>query len=610
MPQSWSIVQAVDRVNRSILLPAIQREFVWDADQIIRLFDSLMQGYPIGSFLVWHLSGEDARDEMKYQLIQHYIEDSVHPDGPEFEQMRYHNKKIRQEDEIELPEEQDLILDGQQRLTAFYIGLKGTFTEKQKYAQRKNADAWNQKRLYLNLLSGDDETVDDELGLQYEFSFREPDPSNSEGTYWYRVGEVLDIDESDDIMDIASDLDVPDGQRWTAGTTLKKLFDALHDDDMIQYHEENTTDRERVLDIFIRMNDGGTPLSKSEILLSMATARWGGGEDSVDAREQITSFVDSLNRRHPDKNFKFGIDFILKALLMYGTESIPQYRIGNFSNENLDRMQTVWEEGDFQESIEQAIDLIVEFGIDNRSLTSHNALIPIAYYIYRHNPSLDWTSQRGLEARKRIHYWLTSALLNGTFNSRPDEVLDDARMAIDESGGEFPLEEIHNRMRGRGKVVGFSTDVLNTLLEETTYRSQKSFLLLSLLHFGDAVREGVEYEVDHIFPQKQLNTEHLIEEHGFDQVQAEQYEDASDRVANLQLLTDEENARKQELPFEEWIRTRTDDYRDQHCIPRDESLYQIDKFLQFLDSRDQLIRNEIIETFQDFTQAGVRIAQD
>lgn len=602
MTQSWSISQAVDRLNHSILLPAIQREFVWDSDQIIRLFDSLMQGYPIGSFLVWHLHGEAARDEMKYQFIQHYIEDSVHPDEPEFEQMRYHNKKIREENELELPSEQDLVLDGQQRLTAFYIGFKGTYTEKQKYAQRKNPDAWNQKRLYLNLLSGDEGTVDDELGLQYEFAFKKPEPTNSEGTYWYRVGKVLEIDPSDDIMDIAERLDIDNEHRWTAGKTLKKLFDVVHNDDIIQYHEENTTDRERVLDIFVRMNDGGTPLSKSEILLSMATARWGEGDDALDAREQITTFVDNLNNRHPDKNFKFSIDFVLKALLLYGTETIPQYRIGNFSNENLDRMQEVWEAGGFQESIAKALDLIVEFGLDSRSLTSHNALIPIAYYIYRHQPSLDWTSQEGLEMRRRIHYWLTSALLNGTFNSRPDEVLDDARKAINQSNGEFPLQEIHNKMRGRGKVVGFSEDVLETLLEETTYRSQKSFLLLSLLHFGDAVRRGVEYEQDHIFPQKRLDADTLVDEYEMERLRAEQYEEATDRVANLQLLTDEENAQKQELPFQEWIATRTGDYRERHCIPDDETLYEMDNFLDFLEKREELIRERVTETFEDFTE--------
>lgn len=601
MTQSWSISQAVDRLNHSILLPAIQREFVWDSDQIIRLFDSLMQEYPIGSFLVWHLNGEAAADEMKYQFIQHYIEDSVHPNEPEFEQMRYHNKKIREQDELELPAEQDLVLDGQQRLTAFYIGLRGTYTEKKKYAQRKNPDAWNQKRLYLNLLSGNDGPVDDELGIEYEFAFKQPEPSNSEGTYWYRVGKVLEIDPSDDIMDIAEDLDIDDRHRWNAGKTLKKLFDVVHDDNAIQYHEENTEDRERVLDIFIRMNDGGTPLGKSEILLSMATARWGEGEDTIDAREQITTFVDNLNNRHPDKNFKFGIDFVLKALLLYSTETIPQYRVGNFSNENLDRMQDVWESGQFQESIEEALDLVVEFGLDSRSLTSRNALIPISYYLYRHNPSLDWTSRAGLETRRRIHYWLTSALLNGTFNSRPDEVLDDARNSINNSSGEFPLEEIHDKMRGRGKVVGFSEDVLDTLLEETTYRSQKSFLLLSLLHFGEAVRHGVEYEQDHIFPQKLLRADTLIEEYGLDQLRAEQYEEAKDRIANLQLLTDEENAQKQEMPFDEWITTRTEEYRERHCIPGEEELYEIENFAEFLEEREELIRTRVTETFEDFT---------
>ena len=600
MPSSWSITQAVNRLNHSVLLPAIQREFVWDADQIIQLFDSVMQGYPIGAFLVWHLSGDDAEDEMKYKFIQHYIEDSIHPDNPEFEQMRHHNRKIYDEDELDLPHEQDLVLDGQQRLTAFYIGLKGTYTEKKKWAQRKKSDSWNQKRLYLNLLSGNGDESDGDLGLKYEFTFRQNCPSNSEDAYWYRVGEVLQVDPANDAMDLIEEMEIPKQQRWNAAKTLDTLFAAVNDDDLIQYHEENTTDRGRVLDIFVRMNDGGTPLSKSEILLSMATARWSEGDNTTDAREQITNFVDTLNGRHPDKNFKFDIDLVLKSLLMYGTDTIPQYRVGNFSNENLDRMQDVWENGGFRESIRTALDLVVEFGLDSKSLTSHNALIPIAYYVYRHDPVLDWTSKGGLESRRRLHYWLTSALLNGTFNSRPDEVLDDARAAINESDGEYPLERIHRRMRGRGKVVGFSGDVLDTLLEETTYRSQKSFLLLSLLHFGDAVRHGVDYERDHIFPKSRLRANRLVEEYGINQVEAERFEERKHSVANLQLLTDEEHAQKQELPFEEWVKARTDDYKRRHCIPRNDRLYEMDQFPEFLQERERLIRERIAETFDQF----------
>ena len=47
--------------NNRYLLPAIQREFVWRPHQIERLFDSLMRGYPIGSFLFWRVDPEPPR---------------------------------------------------------------------------------------------------------------------------------------------------------------------------------------------------------------------------------------------------------------------------------------------------------------------------------------------------------------------------------------------------------------------------------------------------------------------------------------------------------------------------------------------------------------------
>lgn len=77
-------------------------------------------------------------------------------------------------------------------------------------------------------------------------------------------------------------------------------------------------------------------------------------------------------------------------------------------------------------------------------------------------------------------------------------------------------------MRGRGKVVGFSQEVIETLLTETTYQSQKSSLLLSLLHFEDAAQHGVDYDLDHIFPQKLLDVDTLVDEYGLDPLQAEQ----------------------------------------------------------------------------------------
>lgn len=595
-----SIREAVDELNDSIFLPAIQREFVWDTDQIIRLFDSVLRDYPIGAFLLWRVKGETSYDQIKYKFIRNYIGDSVYPDDPKFNHVDFHNPKVPAMEK--LPDTQKLVLDGQQRLTAFYIGLNGTYAEKKKYAPRKSADAWSNKQLYFNLFSDPDIKLEDELGLKYEFQFKKRQPKPTEEAYWFPVADVMELDPQGDVRDLVDNLNLGSfgkSKWWDASENLRTLHDSITDDAGVQYHEETTENHERVLDIFIRTNDGGTPLSKSEILLSMATARWTEGPNGIDAREQITDFVDSLNERHEDKNFRFGIDFVLKSLLVL-SDLDPEYRVANFTNDNLGAMKETWVTGDYKSAISNALDLVVEFGLDSRSLTSHNALIPIAYYIYYRNPDLSWDSERGAEARRRIHYWLSSALLNGTFNSRPDEVLDDAREAIQEAEYGFPLEEIHSRMRGRGKVVGFSEEVVDSLLDDTTYRSQKSFLLLSLLYFPGAVRRGADYHRDHIFPKKVLDAEYLVANQSYDQAKAQQFEDNRDTMANLQLITEGENTGKSNESFEEWLDSRNDDYYNRHLIPREPDLHELDNFLQFIDKREQLIREHIRKTFSEF----------
>jgi uncharacterized protein with ParB-like and HNH nuclease domain len=600
-----SIVDAVDDLNETMFLPAIQREFVWGSDQIIRLFDSIMREYPIGSFLVWKLKGDPATEQIKYRFVRHYIEDSVYPDDPAFEQLDHHNPKVPKHEESTLPDTQRLILDGQQRLTAFFIGLQGSFTEKRKFAQYKNPNAWTQRKLYLNLFSDPEEELEDELGLRYDFAFKEDPPEPTETTFWFPVSDILHADTAVDAMQLTEELDMerfPKDKRFDAQQNLHTLFAALNDDTRIQYHEETTENQERVLDIFIRTNEGGTPLSKSEILLSMATARWTEDDaegDVLNAREEITGFVDRLNTQYDEKGFSFSIDFVLKALLVL-SDLPAEYRIANFSNENLGTMKLEWLESTLKEDLLSALDLIVEFGLDSQSLTSSNALIPIAYYIHHHDPELSWESKDGSETRQRIHYWLTSALLNGTFNSRPDEVLKDARAAIQDSTGGFPLEEIHQQMRGRGKVVGFSPDVVESLLDETTYRSQKSFLLLSLLYYPEPVKQNVTYERDHIFPKSLLEVDSLVDDYGLSMEHAQRCANLRDKVANLQLLTPPENADKSDMDFDEWITTRTDEYYERHLIPTDERLYRIENFPAFVERREQLIREDVLEKFGSF----------
>lgn len=102
------------------LLPAIQREFVWKPEKICGLFDSLMRGYPIGTFLFWTISADHVADYRFYRFMR-----------------SYHERDNYRCEQLDNPPKEGFhaVLDGQQRMTALYIGLRGS------YATKKPTDA-------------------------------------------------------------------------------------------------------------------------------------------------------------------------------------------------------------------------------------------------------------------------------------------------------------------------------------------------------------------------------------------------------------------------------------------------------------------------------------
>ncbi len=116
--QEETIKTIVDRLNTQYFLPSIQRHYVWKPDQIILLFDSIMRGYPISSFLFWELKQENRGNWEVYKFAEVGNSEGTN-----------HEKLASKADGIQ---NLTLVLDGQQRLTSMQIGLKG------KYKVRKN----------------------------------------------------------------------------------------------------------------------------------------------------------------------------------------------------------------------------------------------------------------------------------------------------------------------------------------------------------------------------------------------------------------------------------------------------------------------------------------
>ena len=119
----------IRQVNRDILLPAIQREFVWGPDRIERLFDSIMSDFPVGSFLYWRLEQKNKDEWPIYEFVRDFDAESPHNPAANM---------------AGITRDITLVLDGQQRITSLFIGLRGSY--------RYFFYRWRKTRLYLNLV--------------------------------------------------------------------------------------------------------------------------------------------------------------------------------------------------------------------------------------------------------------------------------------------------------------------------------------------------------------------------------------------------------------------------------------------------------------------------
>jgi len=581
--RSETIATTINRLNVQYFLPAIQREFVWKPIQILQLFDSILRGYPISSFLFWELKLENRDKWETYRFI-----DAANQSGT-------HNQIVATDGVQQVT----LVLDGQQRLTSLLIGLKGYYKIKKKYMKWDNPEAWKQHRLYCDLFKNPADEPEafesNNEGLYYGLNFRENEgnTNHNNNSYWFRLGKILDFDSEDEFVDFLERTEetLPDDttrkQIKIFRKNLNRLYKAIWHDDVISFYTEFDQNYDRVLDIFVRANEGGTKLSKSDLLLSMITSKW----NDINAREEIYDFLDRINNDLTRKN-NFDKDFIMKTCLVL-TDLPVAYKVNNFNNRNLTLIRDNWE--GIKSAIERCIDLVNSFGIDRDNLTSANTLIPIAYFLF-HNQKTTLRGTTPFEAKNAlvIRNWLAMSLLNGVLGGASDNMLRDIRKAIQEkldleSG--FPVDNINEYIRKAGKSADFDEYALDDILS-LKYGQQSSFLALSLL-YDDFNWGSLTYHKDHIFPKDMFNKNEL-------ELQGRSYWfEAKDRLANLSLLWSKENQEKGAQPLEDWLSTRTEDFKRRHLIPNDPNLWRFDKFDEFLTARENLIRNKLNSFFKN-----------
>ena len=550
------------------LLPNIQRELVWDLEKITKLFDSLMRDYPIGSFLFWKVEDHAIGEFQFYEFLREYHErDSVR------------NPKANVVGETGIT----AILDGQQRFTALYLGLKGSYTYKMPRGRWDDPRAFPKRELYLNLLA---ESKDPEMRYDFQFLTDQEKGVRDENRYWFKVGKVLDFDPNDPNQIFNHLVNNGLSNNSFAGQCLFKLSKVIHSDPLINYFEEEEQDLNKVLQIFVRINSG-KPLTYSDMLLSIAAAQW----QDKDARDEIYGLVDELNNVRD--GFDFDKDYILKACLVLSDTTDIAFKINNFNASNMGKIEQRWEE--ISAALQLSTSLAANFGFNYQTLSANYALIPIAYYLLKKEADSSFIySAKYEEDRRTIRKWLIIALLKKIFGGQPDNVLRPVREIIRKDYETFPAEMIKAELKGT-KTMKFGEEEIEELLS-TKYGGRYTFLVLSLLYPNLDYRN--QFHQDHIYPKSFFTSRRKLTSKGIPQEYQDFYMNKCNYLANLQLLEGSPNQEKSDSDFQQWLnkiykdKDAKSDFMRRNSIPTDVDL-SFNNFEKFFKAREDLIKHKL-----------------
>lgn len=456
--------------NSELVLPAIQRDFVWHTERMVKLLDSIFRGYPFSTLLFWN-----TKQRIQYREFT-----------KDWRSGQRYTFQIKQEGE-----KGTMVLDGQQRLQTLYLAIYGSY---------------EQKILYFDILSGVE--PDDLSQARYHFEFlsagdaEELNQNNKGQQYWIPLRDLSDVDTRDKLV-VADDYikeagvvkEAESGRRVVENIDL--AITALQAEESLNYftidknygERGRTTGLDEILEIFVRVNSGGEVLSKSDLMFSLMQMLWEGAADA------IAELTDRLNAK---ERYDFDKDFILKTALVC-TNRGARYQVDKLRNEiYVKEIEQCFPR--ISEALVNCKDFIVSKArfLDDRILRSYNTLIPFVYFFYL-QPNQQVKSE---ETLLRMNHALYLSLMTNLYSRFADNYIDQVVNNIfiphnEKNPGQFPLDEylafLHSK-QGRSQ------------LDDWLLQNNISYLM-NILEGGTRLPEGRRSrrpEVDHIFPNSKL----------------------------------------------------------------------------------------------------------
>ena len=475
---------------------------------------SLYNRHPVGSLLTWVTSTENAEARGDAPLQPGYVK---------------------------------LLLDGQQRITSLYGIIRG----KQPPFFEGNPATFT--GLYFNVVSED-------------FQFYAPIRMNQEAG-WTSVTELMQKGISPFISKIQQDpVLAPD-----MATYIERL-NRIHTIRDVELYGEDVTGTDKtvdvVVDIFNRVNSGGTKLSKGDLALAKICAAWPEARDEMNAR---------LNKWQ-DAGFYFSLDWLLRCINSLVT--------GEALFTALDKVSI----SDLQDGLkksEKYIDYLLNLiasrlGLDhNRVLKSVFAFPLMIKYLDKRGGSLV-----NYKERDRLLYWYIHTLLWGRYSASTESTLNQDLEAIESLDGALD-RLVAGLRRDRGDLTVTAAD-----FDQSTVGSRFYPLLymLTRVHHAKDWGSGIELssnllginsslELHHIYPKARL----YDQEYSKSEVNA---------LANFTFLTKETNLEVSARYPCEYMPAYLNKHPgaiESHWIPMDPELWKIENYLKFLEARRELL---------------------
>jgi hypothetical protein len=407
--------------------------------------------------------------------------------------------------------------------------------------------------------------------------------------YWYLVKTVLGWPNATPVFATIQDLqtahpELMETLQERGAQRLTLLWQRLCSDDVINFfsvHEQNLDD---VVDIFVRVNSAGLPLSKTDLLFSTIVAHWEAG------RTEIESCIAALNNK--GNRFIFDNDFVMRCCLVL-TDVPVRFKVESFKQENIERIRNGWE--NIKNALHETVELLVQWGFNGETLPTQNAIIPIVYFVYKGgdvaNENAVW------------HKYLIRALLNQIYSSQTDRVISAFRdyLRKEHHDGEMKVFKLTDlpitldslmaiKLPG-DKTLAIDAEDTDQILDYE--KGPYTFMVLSLL-YPQLRFDQVQFHQDHIHPRSRFNKQ-VLAKLVISEEKIAKWQDLRDRLPNLQLMEGAENENKRARPFDEWLDASSLDkahFLITNHIPANISV-SLKHFEEFYESRKSLLRDKI-----------------